>query len=1369
MMRTSNTSVERSEQTIITRITIDGREVHANTSQTILDVCREQGIHIPTLCHDDQLKPIGLCWICVVDVQGHGLITSCNTKVWPGMVIETYNERVCFVRKRILESLLSKHYGDCDAPCHVACPAGVDIQGYIALIARGCYQEAVELIKEKLPLPAVIGRICPRPCEDACRRVLVDEPVAICNLKRFVADYELSGKEGIVPIKPKSGFKIAVIGSGPAGLSAAYYLTRMGYEVTIFEMSPKLGGMLRYGIPDYRLPKDILDKEIARIIGLGVIIKTNQALGKDFTVKSLLEDGFHAIFIAIGAHQSQRMNIEGEDLEYVLPGINFLRSVAVGEVEHVSGKVAVIGGGNTAIDAARTALRLGADEVTIVYRRTRAEMPANEIEIEEAEEEGIKFHFLSAPIRIIGSNGKVSSVECIKMVLGEPDSSGRPKPKPIPGSEFALSVDYVIVAIGQRPDLTFLAEESALRTEKGWLVADSDTMMTDIKGVFAGGDAVTGAATAVEAIASGRKAAMSIDNYLKGREMVFKKPFSISKGELHELSKEEFAQIEQKPRQMMPKLRASERCTNFQEIEAGYTEDLARREAERCLQCGCKAGHDCTLRQLATEYEVSPPIKKDRHHSQVDSSHPFIELDPNKCIGCARCARICHEVQGVGAIGFAYRVAIPLGESLLETNCESCGQCVATCPVGALVSKKGIEPAFEVKTVCPYCGCGCGIYLGVRGNAIVNVRGDPDNPVNKGNLCVKGRFGYEFITHKERLTSPLIKQDGKFVKVTWDEALDFVAKNLSKYRGDRFATISSAKCTNEENYIIQKFTRAVMGTNNIDHCARLCHAPSVSGLAQSFGSGAMTNSIDEISNASCIFAIGTNTTVAHPIIALQIKKAVQNGARLIVANPRKIDLYRFADIFLQHRPGTDVALLMGIAHVIVDEGLLDTSFIKSRCENFEAFKESLSYFDLNLVEHITGVPKEKIAEAGRCYATHKPATILYAMGITQHTHGTDNVLAISNLALLTGNICKPSTGVNPLRGQNNVQGACDMGALPNVYPGYQRVDDPEVKRKFESAWGSSLSDSPGLTHTEIFDAIDQGEIKALYLIGENPILSEANAKHAESALNKLEFFVVQDIFLSETARLADVILPATSFAEKDGTFTNTERRVQRIRKAIEPVGDSRPDWWITSEIARRMGRNGFEYSHTAQIMDEISSLTPIYAGISYDRLENKGLQWPCPDREHPGTPILHTEQFATSNGKGKFMLLSYKPSAEVPDDEYPLILTTERSLYQFHTSTMTRKVNGLNVLRGHELVEINPKDAIALGIADGEIVRVISRRGDITAKIKVTDASPPGVISMTFHFSESPTNVLTNPAIDPVAKIPETKVCAVRIERLGEW
>ena len=800
---------------------------------------------------------------------------------------------------------------------------------------------------------------------------------------------------------------------------------------------------------------------------------------------------------------------------------------------------------------------------------------------------------------------------------------------------------------------------------------------------------------------------------------------------------------------------------------------LIANHERNCLECF--KNPECELQRVAgylgIKEERLSRLKRTSKNLPIDDSNPFFSRDLNKCILCGICIRTCDEIQGVGAIDFAFRgpgtrVSAMKDKPILESECVSCGECVVRCPVGALIPKTTQRPAREVKSICCYCGCGCGIKLGVRGDVIVNVQGDLDNPASKGRLCVKGRFGIaEFVHHPERLTSPLIRKNGKLKESSWDEALELTAGKLKCYSPQEVAVIASAKCTNEENYVMQKFCRAVLGTNNIDHCARLCHAPSVAGLVQSFGSGAMTNSINEAEGAACILAIGTNTSVSHPIIGLRIKRAVQNGARLIVANPMKIDICRFADIWLRLRPGTDVALLMGMMKVIVDENLLDSSFIEQRCQDFDVFKDSLSNFGLDFVEQVTGVPSKDIAEAARIYATSKPATILfYTMGITQHSHGTDNVLATANLAMLTGNVGKPSSGVNPLRGQNNVQGACDMGSLPNVYPGYQAVSDPTIREKFESGWGCGLPPSPGLTLVEMLEAAYQRKIKALYLIGENPVLSDPDSQHVREALSRLDFLVAQDIFLSETAKLAHVVLPAASFAEKDGTFTNTERRVQRVRKAIEPIGDSKPDWWIVCQVAARLGAKGFNYSHPFDIMEEIRSLTPSYGGISYQRLENGGIQWPCPTDDHPGTPILHTKIF--TRGKGRFIPLEYIPSGEIPDENYPLILTTGRSLYHFHTGTMTRKVAGLNTIEPEGTVEICHDDASRLGIAQGDKVKVSSRRGEVITKAEVTEALPPGVVFMTFHFAESAANILTNPKLDPASKIPELKVSAVKVQKL---
>ena len=793
----------------------------------------------------------------------------------------------------------------------------------------------------------------------------------------------------------------------------------------------------------------------------------------------------------------------------------------------------------------------------------------------------------------------------------------------------------------------------------------------------------------------------------------------------------------------------------------------------------CERNGNCELQNLVYQYgidKISLPINK--LVEPVDDSSEVILRDPNKCILCGRCVRACAEIAGQEILSFADRgsktiIVADLNWPLAHSGCVSCGACIQACPTGALTEKlarfQGRSWEFrKVQTTCPYCGVGCQIELNIKDNRIVKIYGVEGGSDNKGNLCVKGRFGFDYVHHPDRLTTPLIKRNGKFEEASWDETLDLIATRFKelkdKYGSDALAGFSSAKCTNEENYLFQKFVRTCFGTNNVDHCARLCHAPTVSGLVQTFGSGAMTNSINEIGDAACILAIGTNTTENHPVIGREVKRAVDNGAKLIVANPREINLCHFASLWLQHKPGTDVALLMGMMRVIVDEGLLDLVFIEERCENFDAFKQALNDFDLDFVESVTGVPRDKVVEAARMFAVNSPATILYAMGITQSSHGHDNVMATANLAMLTGNVGKRSTGVNPLRGQNNVQGACDMGALPNVYPGYQAVADPAIRGKFETAWGCSLPASPGLTLIEMLEAAYRKEIKALYLVGENPALSDPDIRHTWEALAKLEFLVVQDIFLSETAKFAHVVLPAASFAERDGTFTNTERRVQRVRKAIKPIGDSKPDWWIICQVAKRSGGKGFNYSHPFDVMEEIRNLTPSYGGISYHRLENGGLQWPCPTDDHPGTPILHVNTFV--RGKGRFVPLKYVPPAELPDENYPLILTTGRSLYHFHTGTMTRKVVGLNNIEPESTVEINPRDASQLGITQDDKVKVSSRRGEVITKANVTEASPPGVVFMTFHFAESPANILTNPKLDPISKIPEFKVCAVTVRPL---
>ena len=670
-------------------------------------------------------------------------------------------------------------------------------------------------------------------------------------------------------------------------------------------------------------------------------------------------------------------------------------------------------------------------------------------------------------------------------------------------------------------------------------------------------------------------------------------------------------------------------------------------------------------------------------------------------------------------------------------------------------------------TTCPYCGTGCAFYLlsDDRGR-LVGVEPSATHPVSRGGLCVKGWNAHAFVHHPDRLTAPLIRKGGELRPASWDEALDLVASRLRAIRDvhgpDALMFLSSAKATNEENYLLMKLARGVFGTNNIDHCARLCHSSSVVGLAETLGSGAMTNTIACIDEADVILVTGSNATEQHPLIGARILEASRRGARLIVADSRRIRLARFADHHLRHTNGTDVPLFNAMAHVILREGLENRAFIEERTEGIEALRQAVESWTPERAAPVTGVPAEEIAAAARLFAGGERGMIVYSMGITQHTHGVDNVRVLSNLALLTGNLGRPGTGINPLRGQNNVQGGCDMGALPNVLTGYQPVSDPAVREKFAAAWGiERLPETPGLTATAAMNAAANGKVKAFFILGENPMLSDPDQAHVRRALESLDFLVVQDIFPTATAALADVVLPAASFAERAGTFTSTERRIQRVRKAVEPPGEARPDGEILADLAARAG-----YAMSADpsaVMDEIAALTPGYGGISYHRLENHGLHWPCPDRQHPGTPILHTGAF--TRGRGRFRSVDFRPPEETPDADYPFLLTTGRTYFHWHTGTMTRRTHLLDREEPFAFVEIHPEDARRLGIAERREVFVATRRGEIRARARVTEMVVPGLLFIPFHFEEGAANALTLNALDPESKIPEYKVCAARVRR----
>ena len=795
------------------------------------------------------------------------------------------------------------------------------------------------------------------------------------------------------------------------------------------------------------------------------------------------------------------------------------------------------------------------------------------------------------------------------------------------------------------------------------------------------------------------------------------------------------------------------------------------------------------LNRHASAHQASPTRWTPRVHDHLDESNPFYRFDATDCILCGRCVSACTDRQHIGAIGIAgagksARIAAFDDEPLGESTCTSCGSCVAACPTEALTPKRGAAGARTVSTVCPYCGVGCGIRVTAEQGRLVHVDDDPDNRSSQGLLCVKGRFGTAFVNHSDRLTRPLIRRpSGRLEPASWEEALDLAAERFAEHRG-AFGAFSSAKATNEDNYMLQKLVRAVMATNNIDHCTRLCHSPSVEAMLAQLGSGATSNSYSDYEAADCLFVVGADPSSNHPVAASRMRRAIdERGAALIVLNPKRIELCDHTDLWLRQYPGTDVAVLNGMARVILDEGLADEAFIAARTEGYDEWLAELNEYTPERVEQLSGVPAELLRRAARVYA--RPlgdigggSCLIWGMGVTQHTNGTANATALLNLALLTGQVGRVGNGVSPLRGQNNVQGAGDAGCIPDALPGYQRFV-PDVLDRFGAAWRAALPADEGLRATDMVESILHGGIRCMYIVGENPLLTEPNLAHAREALERLDFLVVQDIFLHETAELADIVLPAASFAEKEGTFTNSERRVQRVRQVIDPIGESRPDWEIMQQLARRtadrlaLSPAGFDHASATSIFDEMAALTPMLGGLSHARLDAEGgIQWPCPDADHPGTPRLYGEDFP--RGKGRFIpVRQTAPSEEAPDERYPFVLNTGRVLYHWHGGTITRRVEGLVDSWPELRVAIHPQDAARIEVRDGEAVQVASRRGRLEGVAFVTDDVAAGSIFVPFvRLQESAANWLTNNVYDAEARIPEYKVCAVSVERAAdaqEW
>jgi formate dehydrogenase major subunit len=799
------------------------------------------------------------------------------------------------------------------------------------------------------------------------------------------------------------------------------------------------------------------------------------------------------------------------------------------------------------------------------------------------------------------------------------------------------------------------------------------------------------------------------------------------------------------------------------------------------------------LDQWAAKLSVGKPRFAARHQPQQDLSHPAIAVHLDACIQCGRCVRACRETQVNDVIGYAFRgaesqIVFDLNDPMGASTCVACGECVQACPTGALMpARVGTAVADkQVESVCPYCGVGCQLTYHVKDNKILFVQGK-DGPANSSRLCVKGRYGFDYVAHKHRLRTPLVRKPGiqkrkdfvvdpdnwrdVFREATWEEALDLAAGGLRQIRdthGKRaLAGFGSAKGTNEEAYLFQKLVRVGFGSNNVDHCTRLCHASSVAALMEGLNSGAVSNQVRDVDKAEVIFVIGANPTNNHPVAATFMKNAAKRGAKLIVADPRRSDLSRHATYMLQFKADTDVALLNAMLHVIVTEGLVDQSFVNDRTSGYDALAENVRTFTPERMAPICGIDAQTIREVARLYATSKGSMIFWGMGISQHIHGTDNARCLIALALSTGQIGRPGTGLHPLRGQNNVQGASDSGLIPMFYPDYQRVGSPQARQRFEKLWGVGLDPDPGLTVVEIMNAAKRHEIRGMYVMGENPAMSDPDVDHAREAIAALDHLVVQDIFLTETAYLADVILPATAWPEKNGTVTNTDRMVQLGRKAITSPGDAREDLWIINELGRRLGLD-WCYSHPREVFAEMRTCMDSIAGITWERLERESsVTYPCEKEGDPGQPVVFVTRFPTESGRGQFVPADLISAAERPDAEYPMVLITGRQLEHWHTGSMTRRASVLDYLEPEPVASVHPFDLERLGVKAGETLTIESRRGKISLYARADDGTPCGAVFVPFCYYEAAANMLTNPVLDPFGKIPEFKYCAVRVVKGG--
>ncbi|HEY3450210.1 MAG TPA: FAD-dependent oxidoreductase [Myxococcales bacterium] len=1198
------------------RLTIDGKACNAKTGQTILDAAKALGIEIPTLCHDPRLPPYGACLLCVVEIEkAPKLQLSCATEVREGMVIETHSSRVVASRKQTLELLASNHYADCRGECYARCPASVDVQGYLALAYAGRADDAVALVREKNPLPSVCGRVCVRYCEATCRRKTLDEPVGVNLVKRYVADAATAAP--LVAKALPNGHKVAIVGGGPAGLTAAFFLAKKGYAVQILDAHPKLGGTLRYGIPDYRLPPDVLDKDIGHILDHGVKATNDVRLGQDFTLDSLKADGYQAVLLALGAVKAKPMGVKGEETAGVVGGVDYLAQVKKQGAPEMKGTVITVGGGNTAIDAARTALRCGASKSVIVYRRTREEMPADPGEIEDALAEGVTVEFLVAPLEVVSQDGHLHALRCQKMKLGDPDASGRRKPVAIEGAVTDFPCNTIVAAIGQDVDLggTKGAKVGDVAASKWSTVqVDPKTYATNIPGVFGAGDAVSGPMAAVDAIGAGRKCALVIDHFIRtGQLLPLPTEFISKKTNLADPHPDWFAGMEKSRRAEARKDAPEDRVGSWKEMDHGIDAHQAHEESARCLSCGCSAVFTCQLKHYADEYAVDQKRLRGKVKKfKVDSRHPFIEFDPNKCVLCGKCVRLCADLLKVPALGFVHRgfdtmMRPSMERALQDTTCVSCGNCLETCPTAAIhqrspLDKPGPWRATAFPSVCGYCGVGCALTFDKTDERIWQVTSKPPPEWDEGLLCVRGRFGHRFTCDAERLATARTGRESDQREATLAQALAAVANGLKKVRDQHgpgaLAFLVSPRATNEELALVRALAHEVFGTRNLASFAALSQDRTAGALDALLGRTSSTLPLRAVEQADVVVVVNADPSEDNPVLGFHLQRAMRRGAERWSVSATETRSSSIAYERLDAKRGTSATLLNAIAGEVVRKGGLQEDYAVERTSGLREFVAGLPE-DLDAVERVCGVEAAKARRLAERLADPKKSVVFVYDLDSASDRSEGDLEQIANLLLLTGRLGSERSGLVLARHYANGQGYDDLGIRPESGP-----------ERLEGA-----KDLAGLKA-----ALREGRIKGLFVWGENPVADSAWARTVDAA----SFVVAADLVPTETTRAADVALPASAVSESDGSLTAMDRRVQDARRAFAAPAGTTGLELLARLHAQATGGSAWSL---AQVREHLASMHAPYGPL---KTLAPGATF------FAGGERLFVERFETGDGKARF-------------------------------------------------------------------------------------------------------------------------------------